>query len=121
MSSGGKGDREGRGEGVVVVMGDVDDEGVWSRLRVPVHLLKGAISLRPCTCVQGPPALVKGDKGRLVLCLCTRPLKMQATSAVEVGEGVVTWKLMGLLLVGTFPIDFTSAPTMARSALTVMI
>ena len=108
-----------RGEGVVVVVGDVDDEGVWSRPGVPDKVL---------------PPLSKGDKDQLVLCLCTwpprlpstlclrtRPLKMQATSAVKVGDGVVPWKLMGLLLVGTFPVDFSSAPTMARSALTVMI
>ena len=48
-----RGDREGRGVGVVVVVGDVDDEGVWSRLGVPVHLLKVDISLRPCTCSTG--------------------------------------------------------------------
>ena len=46
---------------------------------------------------------------------------MQPTSAVEVGDGVAPWKLMGLLLVGTFPVDFCWAPTLARSALTVMI
>ena len=41
----------------------------------PCAPTRGAISLRPCTCAQGPPALVKGDKGQLLLCLRTRPPK----------------------------------------------